>query len=223
MIVLHKHNIHIYMSFLFGGKREPLQNPLKAYVRDIQRHVRQMDRELGTTSMQEKTLMREIRSLAEKQDMTLVKCKAKELIRNRAHRQRLVVTQQGLRSLAYELNMMSATQKNQEVISQTTKILASLNTNMDVKSTYKMLMEFERQHTLVTEKQEIITESLDGVFEGDNENIATDEAMSNVFEEMGLDLSKTLKDKNVVAAPFSEEIPDDDLEARLVKLQSQRR
>ncbi len=214
------------MAFLFGGARTQSNNPLKTYVRDIQRHVRQMDRELSTTSMQEKQIMREIRVLAEKQDIPMVKCKAKELIRNRAHRQRLVVTQQGLKSLCHELTMMSATQKNQEIISKTTKILTSLNTNMDVKSTYKMLMDFERQHTLVAEKQEIITESLDGVFEGDNEDIATDEAMSNVLEEMGLDLSKAFQDKVVVnplQLPNAPAESGDELEARLMRLQQHKR
>jgi hypothetical protein len=211
------------MAFLFGGARQQSNNPLKAYVRDIQRHVRQMDRELSTSSMQEKTVMREIRTLAEKQDIPMVKCKARELIRTRAHRQRLVITQQGLKSLAYELNMMSSTQKNQEIISQTTKILTSLNTNMDVKATYKMLMDFERQHTLVTEKQEIMSETLDGVFEADNEDVATDEAMSSVFEEMGLDLSKTFRDKGIAPLPMSNAQEEDDLEARLMRLQQQKR
>lgn len=213
------------MAFLFGGARQQSNNPLKAYVRDIQRHVRQMDRELSTTNMQEKTVMREIRTLAEKQDIPMVKCKARELIRTRAHRQRLVITQQGLKSLAYELNMMSSTQKNQEIISQTTKILTSLNTNMDVKTTYKMLIDFERQHTLINEKQEIMSETLDGVFEADNEDMATDEAMSNVFEEMGLDLSKTFKDKGIVAVtlPMSNAQEEEDLEARLMRLQQQKR
>ena len=177
------------MAFLFGGARPTQENTLKSNVREIQRHTRELERDLNKSLLHEKELLKDIKVYAMKHDISTAKVKAKELIRARVHRKRIHNTQQILSSLSQELTIMSSSCKNQDILAKTTKILQGLNSKSDLKSTYQMLSEFERQSSLVSEKQEILSENLDGMLETDDEMASTDDALSAVFQEIGLDLT----------------------------------
>ena len=104
---------------------------------------------------------------------------------------------------------------------KTTRLLGALNRTMDPRAVHRMLMEFERHSTAMADGQEILHETLDSMFETDNEAAATDDAMAQVFQELGLDLQGRLAPLSgpsrvapAPAAPPSEE----DLEARLNRL-----
>jgi hypothetical protein len=175
------------MSLVFGGKRESRAMDIRDYIREVQRHVRSMDREQNKNLRSEALIVKEIYKYAQKNDMTMAKMKAKELVRSRAFRRRLAVTQQGLQCLAQELSILRSAQHSQDVIEKTSKILQILNSKMDLKGAYKMLREFEMQNLHISEKQDLINESLDNIFDVDNSEV--DVAMSDVFEELGLKLT----------------------------------
>lgn len=181
------------MSFLFGGGRPTQSNTLKSYASEIRKHIRSMQREETKSTQSEKNIIKEIKALANKQEINMAKIKAKELVRTRTFRKRLAITQQGLSCLAQELSIMQSSQQTQEILEKTTKILHALNSKMDIGSTYKMLMEFDRQNTTMAEKQEIVDDSLDSMFDTDDSEI--DSTMSSVFEELGLGISNGLSHK----------------------------
>lgn len=197
---------------MFGGARPTQSNTLKSYASDIRKHIRSMQREESKSSQNEKNIIKEIKLMAQKQEINMAKIKAKELVRSRVFRKRLAITQQGLSCLAQELSIMQSSQKTQEILEKTTKILQALNSKMDIGSTYKMLMEFDKQNTTMSEKQDIVDESLDSMFDTDNNEI--DMTMTSVFEELGLNLSNNLS--NTTASLTG--IQDMDVETRFAKL-----
>ena len=119
--------------------------------------------------------------------------------------------------------MMESSQKSNEVLAKASKILQALNSKMDLKQTYHMLQEFEKETQVMNEKQELINEGLDNVFETDEQDI--DQTLQSVFEELGLqatlDLSKTGK-VGEYSSLLQVPIQDIDLEAKLARLKAQK-
>jgi charged multivesicular body protein 2A len=176
------------MAVFFGGARPSQQNTLKQYTRELNRHVRSMEREVHSTTLKEKQVISEIKKYATKNDVNMAKLKAKELIRSRAYSKRLLTMQQGLMSLSQQLSVIQSSQKGHEILAKATHIIHALNNKLDISSAYRMLSEFERQNTVMQEKQEIIQESLENIFELDESDI--DSTVSQVFEEIGLPFSQ---------------------------------
>lgn len=199
------------MSFLFGGARTTQPNTAKTHQREIQRHVRTMERENQKSLAAEKTIIAEIKKAANASDIQTAKMKARELIRSRNFRKRLLITQQSLSALAQKLSLIQSTQMSQEVLLSTTKILQTLNAKMDLQATYKMLMQFQKENDTLDERQEISDETLDQMFEIDDSEV--EDTLSSVFEELGLDLSKNLKN---TAGKLTQDLPIEERFAQLL-------
>ena len=91
--------------------------------------------------------------------------------------------------LSQQLHMVHSSNKIQETLSTTSRMLQGLNSRMDISSVHRMLVDFEKQNVLITNKQEIVDETLDSAFEVDGEQEATNDAVLGVLEEAGLDIS----------------------------------
>lgn len=195
------------MSFLFGGERPSASNTIRYYEREINKHIRSMERDNDKTLREERKLISEIKAHAVKNDMDMAKLKSKELVRSRIFRKRLCVTQQGLISLKQQLSIIQTSQHSQEILAKTTRILQALNSKMDLGSTYKMLTEFEQQSTVLDEKQEILNDTMDNMFELDSNEV--DATLSSVFEELGLEtLAKMNSNKVVTNATKTESLEE---------------
>lgn len=204
------------MAFLFGGARSIKKNDtIRDYTREINKHIRSLDRESNKYTQNEKSIQRDIRKYAEKQDISMAKLKAKELIRSRGYAKRLTVIQQGLNCLSQELTIVQSTQQSQEIIEKTNKILQSLNNKLDLNATYKMMMSFEKNNSILAEKQEIMSETLEGMFETDDDLV--DQEMSGVFEELGLKIRTDLIHSN---GSKVENMYTNDIEQRFMQLRT---
>lgn len=202
------------MSFLFGGGRPSQHDTIKHYQREINRHVRAMERENTKSLQAEKPLTQDIKKYVQKNDLHMAKLKAKELIRARNFRKRLCTTQQGLVGLAQQLSIIQTSKHSQEVLSKTTRILQALNSKMDLSSTYKMLRDFEQESVLLDEKTEVVNETMDGIFEIENDEV--DYTLTSVFEELGLDVAGILNKNTTLEVKASQ--PIDDIEERFARL-----
>jgi len=208
------------MSFLFGGAPQTKKDPVKDYQKDLRHSVRSMDREELKAAQQEKALIASITKLAKEQRIDLCKAKAKELVRLRAHRNRLVTMKGHMSTLQHQLSTVQSAKVMQETMAKTTHLLRSLNARLDARAIHRMLLEFERHSTAFSDGQEILEETLDGMFEADDEKATTDDAVSGVFQELGLELSQGMGNSSssaraALAAPGIEEI-----EARLNRLKT---
>lgn len=176
------------MSFLFGGAPKVAKDPVKDYQRDLRHAVRSMDREDLKAVAQEKNLLASLTKLAQDQRVDLCKAKAKELVRLRAHRSRLATMKGHMTTLSQQLATVQSAKIMQETMKKTTLLLKKLNTRMDASSIHRLLLEFERQSTAFSDGQEVVEQTLDGIFETENEQSVTEEAVASVLQEVGLDL-----------------------------------
>ena len=204
------------MSFLFGGAPKTSRDPVKDYQRDPRHAVRSMEREDLKAGAQEKALLASIAKHAKENKFDLCKVKAKELVRLRGHRTRLVTMKGHMTTLQHQLSTVQSARVMQDTMSKTTKLLQSLNRKLDAKSVHKMLLEFERQSTSFQDGQEILETTLDDLFEQDNERSDTDAAVASVFQELGLDTMLQMQAPNSLSSALEALT----LEERLEKIKS---
>jgi charged multivesicular body protein 2A len=117
--------------------------------------------------------------------------------------------------LAQQLQTVQSTNKIQETIALTARMLHGLNTRFDAPSVARMLAEFEKQNVLMANKQELVEDTLDSAFEVDGELDSTSDAVLSVLQEAGLDLRSKLG----TTGSDQGELPAD-LEDRLLKLRT---
>lgn len=206
------------MAFLFGGARPSGQDSLKDFQRQIQTSARQIEREAMRLDRKEKLLQGELAKCGKEGRMEQATNKAKEMVRLRAHRSRLYKMKENMTGLANQLQTVQSSQKIQETIAQTMKMLQGLNARFDASSVAHMLAEFEKQNVLMTNKQEIIDDTLDSAFEVDGELDATSEAVLEVLEEAGLDMRGKIGAVGRAGTKDGQPVDDEDLDARLQRL-----
>lgn len=214
------------MAFIFGGApaRAPAErgrppDPFREHQRELRRGVRTLEREDLKAAQTEKTYKTEITRLARDQRLDLCKAKAREMIRLRCHRARLGTIRFHMNSLAQQLTTMQGAQQLQGVMARTTRLLQGLNRAMDPRAVHRMLLEFERQSAAMADGQEILHETLDAVFETDDEATATDDAMAQVFQELGLDVQGSLGPSRAGPDPGAG-VTEEELDARLSRLRA---
>ncbi len=176
------------MAFLFGGARKSGQENLREYQRKIASSARGMEREMARMDQQEKGLQRELARCAADSNLEVATAKAKEMVRLRAHRSRVRGMKGHMLALAQQLQTVQSTQKMQETLAQTGRMLQGLNARTDAVAVARMLAEFEKQNTLMANKQEVMEDTLDGMFEVEGELEATNEAVLDVLQEAGLNV-----------------------------------
>jgi division protein CdvB (Snf7/Vps24/ESCRT-III family) len=203
------------MAFLFGGARPANKDSLKDYQRKITMSVRGMEREIRRQDVQEAKLQRELAKCAQENKIDLATSKAREMVRMRSHRTRLYTMKEHMTGLAQQLQTVQSSTKIQETIATTALMLQGLNARFDAPAVARMLAEFEKQTTLITSKQEIVEDTLDSAFEVDGETDATDEAVLDVLQGVGLDLRGKLGDAR---EGLKQETDAEGLEERLHRL-----
>ncbi len=207
------------MSFLFGGGQQVKKDPVRDYLKELRHATRSMDREEMKAIGQEKVLVSGITKLAREQRIDLCKIKARDLVRLRAHRNRLMTMKGHMTTLQNQLSTVQSAKVMQETIAQTTKLLRGLNQKLDAKSVHKMLIEFERQNSEFSDGQVILEESLDNMFELENEQAETEQAVCSIFQELGLETQIELK---MAASHSTHCVPsEEELMKRLMQLKPQ--
>jgi hypothetical protein len=176
------------MSFLFGGAPQAKKNPVVDYMRDLRHSTRSMDREDLKAAAQEKSLLSSVTKLAREQRIDLCKAKAKELVRLRAHRQRIATMKGHMSTLHQQLSTVQSAKIMQETMVKTAHLLKGLNARLDAKGMHRMLLEFERQSVGFQDGQSVLEESLDAIFEAEDEQASTDQAVASIFQELGLEM-----------------------------------
>lgn len=207
------------MAFLFGGEHKVRSDPVREHQQEIKRAIRAMDREEARAVVADKALTKEIVAHARGQKLHQCKSKAQELVRFRAHRARMANMRGHLSSLGQQLDAVKGTQQIHQVMENATWLMRSLNQRIDPKASHRLLTEFERQTTAFSAGQEVIHETLDSVFEADDEQEASDDALSGIFTELGLTEAGELHRASASTAGVA--VDDAEMQARLARLRTQ--
>lgn len=208
------------MSFLFGGARPSGADCLRDYQRKIAASARGMEREVARLDQQERVLQKDLAKCATDSNLEAATSKAKEMVRLRAHRSRVRGMKGHMTALSQQLHTVQSTNKMQETLANTARMLQGLNSRTDAVGVARMLAEFEKQNTLMANKQEVMEDTLDSTFEVEGELEATNEAVLTVLQEAGLDVQHRLRDAGGGGGGARRNAADEDpdLDARLQRL-----
>lgn len=204
------------MAFIFGGQRPTNKDSLRDYQRQIASNARGMEREVARLDLQESSLQRDLAKCAADNKIDMAVVKAKEMVRLRAHRSRLLSMKGHMTGLSQQLQTVQSTHKIQETIATTARMLQVLNSRFDAVSVARMMAEFEKQNVLMANKQEVIEDTLDCTFEVDGEQEATNDAVLDVLQGVGLDVQSKLR--GPIGKQQQLEGDTDKLEERLQRL-----
>ena len=174
------------MAFLFGGARPQGQDQIKVFTQDLKRSVRSTEREIARMDSQEPSLLNGIKRCKNEMD---ARDKARELVRMRAHRDRLQGLRSNLMGLSQQLQEIEGAKKTQNTVACMTVMLAKINKDISASQAVQLGREFEKQTTTMAMKQEAISDSLESTFQQEGEDQAVDSAVTGVLAEAGLELS----------------------------------
>ncbi|XP_078435669.1 SNF7 family protein isoform X2 [Wolffia australiana] len=190
------------MSFLFGKKKTPAEI-LRENKRMLDKSIREIERERQGLQNQEKRLIVEIKKTAKQGQMGAVKIMAKDLIRTRHQITKFYALKSQLQGVSLRIQTLKSTQAMGEAMKGVTKAMRQMNRQMNLPSLQKIMMEFERQNEKMEMVTEVMGDAIDDALEGDEEESETEELVSQVLDEIGIDVNEQLvkAPSSMVAAP----------------------
>lgn len=179
------------MEFFFGRKKTP-DEILKENKRAIDRAIRELEREKSRMEQQEIKLGNEIRKNAKANQMDSVKIMAKDLVRTKSQIKKFNIMKANLQAIS----LKTATLKSQNSMAQAmrgvTQGLVSMNRQLNLPRIQSIIQEFQKQTDMVDMKEEMINDVMDDVFEEDTDEQESDQIVSKVLDELGIEMNQTL-------------------------------
>jgi len=208
------------MEFLFG-KKKTVKEILREHQRNINRAMRDIDRERTNLQNQEKKITIEIKKTAKQGQMGAVKIMAKDLVRTRNHVQKFYKMRTELQAVSLRIQTLQSHQAMGEAMKGVTRAMMVMNRQMNLPAMQRIMMEFEKQSEKLDMKEEMMSDTMDDVFEADAEEEETEEIVNQVLDEIGINLSSQLVDAPATSTSPSKTANKDedaDLQARLDNL-----
>lgn len=219
------------MSWLFGKKKSP-KEILRENKRQLDRAIRDIDRERMSLQSQEKKLIVEMKKMAKNNQNDAVKVMAKSLIRMRHNITKYYTVKSQLQAVSMRMQTLKASQSMADAMKGVTKALTGMNGQLSLPEIQKTLREFERQNEKMDMTSEMMNDAMDDAFEEEGEAEESDELVQQVFDEIGINLNSELasvptaqmpqaaqqeQQPTAAAEPVGDGI-DEDLQARLKNL-----
>ncbi|CAF0857115.1 unnamed protein product [Rotaria sordida] len=160
--------------------------------RAIRRARRELEREKNRLNNEKTRNENEIRKLAAKGEQKALRTYAKNIVNQRNQINKLGAMDATLSTLESEASSMNAQMTMASVMVKTTKTLARLNRMMPLQDFQKTMQMFEQNMTANNIKQEMMNDAMDAVFEGDEDEEATDELVDQVLNELNINIANQI-------------------------------
>ena len=201
------------VEWVFGKRLTP-QERLRKHQRALERTQRELDRERVRLEAQERKLIADIKKAAKDGQMGSCNIMARDLVRTRNYIHKFYVMKTQLQAISLRIQTVRGNQQMVQSMQGASRLLGSMNRQMNLPQLSKIAMEFERETDIMDQRQEMMDDAME---EGMGEDVEedSDEIVAKVLDEIGIDLNQQLS-----AAPDTNLEPEsEDLQARLAKLQ----
>lgn len=165
---------------------------LRENKRMIDRAIRDLDRERMGLQTQEKKMVLEIKKMAKDNQMDAVKVMAKSVVRNRNAVTKLYQLKSQLQAVSLRMAELKSTQAMTDAMRGTTQAMTAMNRRMNLPAIAKIMREFERQNAKMEMTGDMMGDAMDMAFDGEGEEEETDELVSQVLDEIGVDTNASL-------------------------------
>jgi len=165
---------------LFGGKTKTPAEMMREYKRNVDRSVREIEREKTKLQQQEKKVIADIKKAAKDGQMGPVKIMAKDLVRTRNQITKFYQMKCQMQAVGLRLQTIKSTQAMTEAMKGAAKAMRAMNAAVKPIAMQKILMEFEKQNQLMEDKQEMMDDAMDDAMEAEDEEGQVEEVVGQV-------------------------------------------
>lgn len=154
--------------------------------------MRDLDREKAKMEQQEKKIIMDIKKMAKDGQMDSVKIMAKDLVRTRKYVKKFMLMKANIQGVSLKIQTLRSQNSMAEAMKGVTKAMQNMNRQMNLPQIQRILQEFEKQSEIMDMKEEIMNEAMDDAMEDDGDEEETDAVVSQVLDELGLQLTDQL-------------------------------
>ena len=174
------------------SKKPTSKEVLKQQNREIRKTQREVTRDYGQLERQEKAIEIEIKKAAKQGNKQLATQLAKQLIMIRKQKTRNVGVSSKVTAIGLQMNTMHSNVKMAESIGSATKVMGSMNKQMNVETMSNAMQQFEKESLKMNMADEMINETLDNLFDESGDEEEQDAIVNQVLDEIGIDFTKQL-------------------------------
>jgi len=179
------------MEWLFGKKMTP-DEMLRKNQRALNKAMRDLDREKMKMEQQEKKIIADIKKLAKEGQMDAVKIMAQDLVRTRRYTKKFMLMKANIQAVSLKIQTLKSQNTMAQAMKGVTKAMQNMNRQLNLPQIQKILHEFEKQSEIMDMKEEMINEHIDDAMEDEGDEEETDAVVSQVLDELGLQLNDQL-------------------------------
>ncbi|KAG4065757.1 hypothetical protein HA402_012435 [Bradysia odoriphaga] len=179
------------MEWLFGKKMTP-DEMMRKNQRALNRAMRDLDREKMKMEQQEKKIIADIKKLAKEGQMDAVKIMAQDLVRTRRYTKKFMLMKANIQAVSLKIQTLKSQNTMAQAMKGVTKAMQNMNRQLNLPQIQKILQEFEKQSEIMDMKEEMINEHIDDAMEDEGDEEETDAVVSQVLDELGLQLNDQL-------------------------------
>eukprot|EP01105_Mastigella_eilhardi_P009439 TRINITY_DN2229_c0_g1_i2.p2 TRINITY_DN2229_c0_g1~~TRINITY_DN2229_c0_g1_i2.p2 ORF type:complete len:173 (-),score=62.50 TRINITY_DN2229_c0_g1_i2:729-1247(-) len=132
---------------------------------------------------------------------------AKDLVRIRQNVQKFYEMRAELQAVSLRLVTLKSTATMSDAMKGAAKAMMSMNKQINLPAMQKIMFEFEKQSEVMEMKQEMMTDTMEGMNSAENEDAETEEVVNKVLDEIGIDLEGRLADAPEAGVPVAAEVP----------------
>lgn len=177
------------MSFIFGGQAPTVADMARRYKTNINRQIRELERENMKLQVEEKSLFREMKKHAQTNPkVTLQKAKAVVRVRRIAQKfESMVGNLQGVSAKISSVKSMDALNKTMESVAA---LMTKFNATPAIANMGRTIAHFARENQSMLMKSEMLDDSLDEIFD-ENEEEESSDLVESVLVEANIELPQT--------------------------------
>ncbi|KAF4106529.1 hypothetical protein G5714_012519 [Onychostoma macrolepis] len=183
--------LKVKMEFLFGRRKTP-EEMLRQNQRALNRAMRDLDRERQRLEQQEKKIIADIKKMAKQGQMDAVKIMAKDLVRTRRYVKKFIMMRANIQAVSLKIQTLKSNNSMAQAMKGVTKAMATMNRQLKLPQIQKIMMEFERQSEIMDMKEEMMNDAIDDAMGDEDDEEESDAVVSQVLDELGLNLSDEL-------------------------------
>ena len=207
---------------LFGKKKDPKEQA-KEWKAGLRREIRGLDRQLRGIEQAEAKTKAEVRKAAQGNDQYTVKTLARELVRSRKAKNRIMTAKTQLNSVLMEVQHQMATLRIAGALQQSTSVMETMNEAVKMPEIREVMKSMSKEMARAGMVSEAIDETMDDALEVSDEEEETEAEMSKIIDEVisgqmaGVGAVGTTVAQRRVAAK-EEDAEAEDLSARMAAL-----
>lgn len=179
------------LEWLFGKRMTP-EEMLRKNQRALNKAMRDLDREKMRMEQQEKKIISDIKKLAKEGQMDAVKIMAKDLVRTRRYVKKFMLMKANIQAVSLKIQTLRSQNAMAEAMKGVTRAMQNMNRQLNLPQIQHILQEFEKQSEIMDMKEEMMNDAIDDAMEDEGDEEESDAVVSQVLDELGLQLTDQL-------------------------------